>query len=114
MAPPFRAEQMGSFLRPQDLLDVRSLIRDNGVSPEEAGLEEVEKKAIADVVKKQRELGFKAVTSGEFVRTRFWGLTWVSWRILYPIHAPGMPKYLLHVLFCRMPEYIGVYSRIRH
>ncbi|KAK7750720.1 hypothetical protein SLS62_007270 [Diatrype stigma] len=67
---------MGSLLRPQNLLDARSLIRDKGVSPEEAGLPEVEKKAIADVVKVQQELGIKAVTSGEFVRTRFWGLMW--------------------------------------
>ncbi|EMR70003.1 putative 5-methyltetrahydropteroyltriglutamate-homocysteine methyltransferase protein [Eutypa lata UCREL1] len=76
MAPPFRAEQMGSLLRPQDLLDARSLIRDKDVSPEEAGLPKIEKKAIADVVKVQQELGLKAVTSGEFVRTRFWGLMW--------------------------------------
>lgn len=78
MAPPFRAEQMGSLLRPQDLLDARSLIRDKDVSPKEAGLPKIEKKAIADVVKVQQELGLKAVTSGEFVRTRFWGLMWVS------------------------------------
>ena len=76
MAPPFRAEHLGSLLRPQALLDVRSLIREKGLSPEEAGLQAVEEKAIADVVKIQQDLGFKAVTSGEFVRTRFWGLMW--------------------------------------
>lgn len=95
MAPaPFRAEQMGSLLRPQDLLDARALVRDKGVSPEEAGLPEVEKKAIADVVKVQQELGIKAVTSGEFVRTRFWGLMWVS--RFFPgyelcLGVPGIP-----------------------
>lgn len=67
---------MGSLLRPQNLLDVREKIREKGVSPEEAGLAEVEKEAIGNVVKLQRDLGFKAVGSGEFVRTRFWGEFW--------------------------------------
>ncbi|KAH8168964.1 methionine synthase, vitamin-B12 independent [Sarocladium implicatum] len=74
--PPFRAEHMGSLLRPQNLLDVREQIREKGVSVEEAGLPAVEKQAIADVVALQRSLGFKAVGSGEYNRTRFWGLMW--------------------------------------
>ncbi|CEI40030.1 hypothetical protein FVEN_g2288 [Fusarium venenatum] len=73
---PFRAEHMGSLLRPQALLDVREQIREKGLTPENAGLETVETDAIKDVVKMQQELGFKAVTSGEFTRTRFWGLMW--------------------------------------
>ncbi|KAJ5651697.1 5-methyltetrahydropteroyltriglutamate-homocysteine methyltransferase [Penicillium longicatenatum] len=73
-APPFRAEHMGSLLRPENLLEARAKIRD-GASEEEAGLPAVEREAIADVVKMQTDLGFKAVTSGEFNRTRFWGLT---------------------------------------
>lgn len=75
-APPFRAEHMGSLLRPENLLEVRAKIRDSGVSEEEAGLPAVEKEAVSDVVKMQRELGFKAVSSGEYNRTRFWGLMW--------------------------------------
>ncbi|CAK7242834.1 MAG: hypothetical protein STHCBS139747_004337 [Sporothrix thermara] len=75
MAPPFRAEHMGSLLRPQHLLDAREAIR-QGKTPEEAQLESAETKAVADVVQLQRELGFRALGSGEFVRTRFWGLTW--------------------------------------
>lgn len=74
--PPFRAEHMGSLLRPQALLDAREVIREKGVSEEQAGLPAIEKKAVEDVVKLQRELGLKAVTSGEFNRTRFWGLMW--------------------------------------
>ncbi|KAI1118667.1 5-methyltetrahydropteroyltriglutamate-homocysteine methyltransferase [Nemania sp. NC0429] len=73
---PFRAEQLGSLLRPDDLLEVRAAIRDKGISGEEAGLPAVEKRAVADVVKLQQDLGIKAVTSGEFNRTRFWGLLW--------------------------------------
>ncbi|KAK8084311.1 UROD/MetE-like protein [Apiospora hydei] len=75
-APPFRAEQMGSLLRPENLLEVRANIRDNGVSEEEAGLHAVEKEAVAKVVQMQQDVGIKAVTSGEYNRTRFWGLFW--------------------------------------
>jgi methionine synthase II (cobalamin-independent) len=75
MAPPFRAEHMGSLLRPQPLLDAREAIR-QGKTPEQAGLPELEKSSVADVVKMQTDLGFRAVTSGEFNRTRFWGKMW--------------------------------------
>ena len=75
-APPFRAEHMGSLLRPDNLLEVRAKIRDSGISDEAAGLPAVEKAAVKDVVQLQRDLGFKAVSSGEFNRTRFWGLMW--------------------------------------
>ena len=74
--PPFRAEHMGSLLRPDNLLEVREAIREKGLSPDEAGLPAVEKEAVAHVVKLQRDLGLKAVTSGEYNRTRFWGLMW--------------------------------------
>lgn len=75
-APPFRAEHMGSLLRPDYLLEVRAKIRDSGISEEAAGLHAVEKEAVKDVVQLQRDLGFKAVGSGEYNRTRFWGLMW--------------------------------------
>ncbi|EPE09512.1 5-methyltetrahydropteroyltriglutamate-homocysteine methyltransferase [Ophiostoma piceae UAMH 11346] len=75
MAPPFRAEHMGSLLRPQALLTVREAVRD-GKTAEEVGFDETEKKAVADVVNLQRQLGFRALGDGEFVRTRFWGLMW--------------------------------------
>ncbi|KAK6846250.1 5-methyltetrahydropteroyltriglutamate-homocysteine methyltransferase [Apiospora arundinis] len=75
-APPFRAEQMGSLLRPENLLVARANIRDKGMSEEEAGLPAIEKEAVANVVKMQRDVGIKAVTSGEYNRTRFWGLFW--------------------------------------
>ena len=76
-APPFRAEHMGSLLRPQKLLDIREgQIRDQGKSAEETNLAAVEKESVGEVVALQRELGYKAVTSGEFNRTRFWGLMW--------------------------------------
>ena len=67
---------MGSLLRPDNLLEARAKIRDTGISEEAAGLPAIEKEAVADVVKMQRDLGLKAVSSGEYNRTRFWGLMW--------------------------------------
>ncbi|KAK7738310.1 hypothetical protein SLS53_006117 [Cytospora paraplurivora] len=75
MAPPFRAEHMGSLLRPQVLLDAREAIRE-GKTPEEVNLATVEQEAVADAVKLQTDLGFRAVNSGEFNRQRFWGRMW--------------------------------------
>ena len=67
---------MGSLLRPEKLLEVRAIIRDKNLSPEEAGLPAVEKEAVGQIIKTQLDLGFKAVSSGEYNRTRFWGLFW--------------------------------------
>ncbi|OCL04086.1 5-methyltetrahydropteroyltriglutamate-homocysteine methyltransferase [Glonium stellatum] len=75
-APPFRAEHMGSLLRPQNLLEVRETISSKGISAEEAGLPAVEKEAVGNIVREQLSVGFKGVGSGEYTRTRFWGLFW--------------------------------------
>jgi methionine synthase II (cobalamin-independent) len=74
--PPFRAEHMGSLLRPANLLEAREKITKTGISAEAAGLPAIEQEAVREVVKMQQDLGFKAVTSGEYTRTRFWGLMW--------------------------------------
>ncbi|KAJ6191277.1 hypothetical protein N7519_001298 [Penicillium mononematosum] len=75
-SPPFRAEHMGSLLRPANLLEAREKITKTGISAEAAGLPAIEQEAVREVVKMQQDLGFKAVTSGEYNRTRFWGLMW--------------------------------------
>ncbi|CAN8101531.1 unnamed protein product [Discula destructiva] len=75
MAPPFRAEHMGSLLRPQPLLDAREAIR-QGATPAAANLPALETSAVADVVALQLAAGFRAVGSGEYNRTRFWGNMW--------------------------------------
>jgi methionine synthase II (cobalamin-independent) len=63
--PPFRAEHIGSLLRPDDLLEARAQIRD-GKSPEQVNLEPIEKKAVDQIVKTQLECGLRAVTTGLF------------------------------------------------
>ncbi len=67
--PPFRADHIGSLLRPQALLDQR-LKWIKGELPL-AELRKHEDKHIADAVKLQEEVGLQAITDGEFRRESF-------------------------------------------
>ena len=67
--PPFRADQVGSLLRPRELLDARQRYQNNEISKEQ--LREVEDRSIRDVVKKEENIGLQSVTDGEFRRTFF-------------------------------------------
>lgn len=67
--PPFRADHVGSLLRPQFLLDARARYQNGDITRDE--LREVEDDAIRDVIKKQENVGLKSVTDGEFRRTFF-------------------------------------------
>ena len=69
--PPFRAEHLGSLLRPDELLQIRHKI-DNGEKGLEKELKGVEETAIKDVVKTQIELGFHPISDGEYGRHMFW------------------------------------------
>ena len=67
--PPFRADHVGSFLRPPELLDARERRRKGEVSRE--ALRAVEDAAIRDIVRFQEDLGLTGITDGEFRRTYF-------------------------------------------
>jgi 5-methyltetrahydropteroyltriglutamate--homocysteine methyltransferase len=67
--PPFRADHVGSFLRPRELLDARERHRKGEITAAE--LRGVEDRAIRDIVKFQEDVGLQAVTDGEFRRTYF-------------------------------------------
>ena len=67
--PPFRADHVGSFLRPKYLLDAREQKARGEISAEQ--LRKVEDRAIAEIVKFQQDVGLKSVTDGEFRRTYF-------------------------------------------
>jgi 5-methyltetrahydropteroyltriglutamate--homocysteine methyltransferase len=67
--PPFRADHVGSFLRPKKLLDAREQHKAGTLSA--AALRAVEDDAIRDIVRYQEDLGLKGVTDGEFRRTYF-------------------------------------------
>jgi methionine synthase II (cobalamin-independent) len=64
--PPFRADHVGSLLRPPELLSARAEHRAGRLSAKE--LQDVEDAAIRDVVRMQEEIGLKGVTDGEFRR----------------------------------------------
>jgi 5-methyltetrahydropteroyltriglutamate--homocysteine methyltransferase len=67
--PPFRADHVGSFLRPARLLEARARHRAGEIDASE--LRGVEDDAIRGIVRFQEELGLKAVTDGEFRRAYF-------------------------------------------
>ena len=67
--PPYRAEHVGSFLRPKALLDARELRRSGQIDA--AALRAVEDHAIAELVQYQESLGFQSITDGEFRRRHF-------------------------------------------
>jgi 5-methyltetrahydropteroyltriglutamate--homocysteine methyltransferase len=76
MSPPFRAEHVGSLLRPKALLDARAAAEGNQYRPVSgpltyAGLSELEDVAIGEVVRLQEDAGLMVVTDGEF-RRRSW------------------------------------------
>jgi 5-methyltetrahydropteroyltriglutamate--homocysteine methyltransferase len=64
--PPFRADHVGSLLRPPKLLRAREARARDAISGEE--LHAIEDEAIRDVVRRQQDIGLQAVTDGEFRR----------------------------------------------
>ena len=73
--PPFRADHVGSLLRPPKLLEARK----TGI-----GLREAEDEAIRDVVRMQREVGLRSATDGEFRRA--------SWHMDFIYQLGGVSK----------------------
>ncbi|MEE8434311.1 MAG: 5-methyltetrahydropteroyltriglutamate--homocysteine S-methyltransferase, partial [bacterium] len=64
---PFRADEVGSLLRPPAIKEARAKFEEGTLDA--AGLREVEDASIREVVKKQEAVGLKAVTDGEFRRS---------------------------------------------
>ena len=69
MSPPFRADHVGSFLRPARLRDAREKFFANALSAE--ALRALEDECIREVVTRQEDVGLKGITDGEFRRTYF-------------------------------------------
>ena len=65
-AAPFRADHVGSLLRPPELLQARGDHRAGRISPEE--LRRIEDEAIRDALRMQQEIGLQGITDGEFRR----------------------------------------------
>jgi 5-methyltetrahydropteroyltriglutamate--homocysteine methyltransferase len=69
MTPPFRADHVGSLIRPDALVGARQAVDRGEIAPAE--LTRIQHDAIRAVVRLQEEIGFKLATDGEYNRT-FW------------------------------------------
>jgi 5-methyltetrahydropteroyltriglutamate--homocysteine methyltransferase len=90
--PPFRADHVGSLLRPPELLRARE---DHAAGRlDDEGLREAEDAAIRDVVALQHDVGLRSATDGEFRRA--------SWHMDFIYQLDGISKVVddtLHVEF---------------
>ena len=73
--PPFRADQVGSLLRPSELRKARAAVKQGDL--DRAALREIEDRCIRDVVAKQEAVGLAAVTDGEF-RRHWWHIDFLE------------------------------------
>jgi len=80
--PPFRADHVGSLLRPKRLLEARDKHAAGQLSLEE--LRAIEDEAIREVVQMQRDVGLQSATDGEFRRS--------SWHMDYIYQLGGIEK----------------------
>ena len=74
-SPPFRADQVGSLLRPPELRKAREDFKAGKISPE--NLKAVEDREIRKAVAMQQAAGLQAVTDGEF-RRAFWHVDFLT------------------------------------
>ena len=81
-APPFRADHVGSLLRPKAVLEARERHRQGTISSEK--LRGVEDEAIRHAVKLQEDLGLHGVTDGEYRRG--------SWHMDFLYQIGGVTK----------------------
>ena len=72
--PPFRADHVGSLLRPQRLLEARAKLDKGEFNATE--LRRIEDEAIRHAVKRQEDVGLKSITDGEF-RRRSWHMDFI-------------------------------------
>src|SRR6185369_14538050 len=66
MNPPFRADQVGSLLRPAELIEARAKAKRGEIDT--SALRAVEDRCIRAAIAKQESIGLEAVTDGEFRR----------------------------------------------
>src|SRR6476469_8879851 len=72
--PPFRADHVGSLLRPRALLDAREQFAAGAISRKE--LSEAEDAAIVEAIAMQERIGLQSATDGEF-RRRSWHMDFI-------------------------------------
>jgi 5-methyltetrahydropteroyltriglutamate--homocysteine methyltransferase len=80
--PPYRADHVGSLLRPANLLQAREDFANDQIGAE--ALRAIEDDAIRDVVKMQEDVGLQSATDGEFRRA--------SWHMDFIYQLGGVSK----------------------
>ena len=95
--PPYRADHVGSFLRPSKIVNARRFFQDGKIGKEE--LTQIEDEEISALVKQEIANGLKAVTDGEF-RRAYWHLDFLAalngiehikakaWSVAFAGHQP--------------------------
>src|SRR6201995_4845884 len=83
--PPFRADHVGSLLRPKSIHEARARHAKGDLSAQ--ALKEIEDREIERVIKKQEDVGLQAITDGEFRRS------W--WHLDFLWGLDGAEKYIL-------------------
>src|SRR5689334_25127547 len=73
--PPFRADHVGSLLRPPELREARARRERGEITAEQ--LKAVEDRAIEAVIAKEESVGLRGVTDGEF-RREFWHIDFLA------------------------------------
>src|ERR1022692_147373 len=81
-APPFRADHVGSLLRPAELLAARAQFADAAIDAAE--LRVIEDAAITQIVEMQADVGLQSATDGEFRRA--------SWHMDFIYQLGGITK----------------------
>src|ERR1700745_1952994 len=81
--PPYRADHVGSLLRPAALKQARARRARNEISAE--ALKDIEDREIEKVIRRQQEIGLKSITDGEFRR--------VSWNYDFLERLAGVESY---------------------
>jgi 5-methyltetrahydropteroyltriglutamate--homocysteine methyltransferase len=80
--PPFRADHVGSLLRPPGLLRAREELAAGRLAPQE--LRAIENDAIRDVIRMQEQIGLQSATDGEFRRA--------AWHMDFIYQLDGITK----------------------
>ena len=85
--PPFRADHVGSLLRPPELLRARDDFAHGRIEAD--ALRSIEDEAIREIVRKQEEIGLQSATDGEFRRA--------SWHMDFIYELDGISKEAGHI-----------------
>ena len=101
LTPPFRADHVGSLLRPPELLAARA--RHAAGELDDAGLRAVEDEAIRAAVELQRDVGLQSATDGEFRRT--------SWHMDFIYRLGGITRVPEETDRRPLPQRRGRYRR---